>query len=81
MVVSGFVLNRLNVAITGMQRAAGVAYVPKWTEISVTVAIVAFGIFLFTLACKYLPIFHEEPLPATKPERTVAVGAVPEPAR
>jgi Ni/Fe-hydrogenase subunit HybB-like protein len=58
LVVSGFVLNRLNIAITGMQRALGVHYVPKWTEISVTLMIVAAGITIFTLAVKYLPIFE-----------------------
>lgn len=83
MVVSGFVLNRLNIALTGMERANGVHYVPKWTEIAVTVAIVAFGIFVFTLAAKYLPIFHHE-LPAAKEEeKKVAAppAALPLPAR
>lgn len=56
-VVVGFVINRLNVAITGMEASAGVRYIPKWTEVSVTVAIVAAGFALFGLAARYLPIF------------------------
>jgi len=53
----GFVTNRLNIAITGMERSAGQQYFPKWTEISITLAIVASGFLVFALAVKYLPIF------------------------
>jgi Ni/Fe-hydrogenase subunit HybB-like protein len=56
----GFVANRMNVAITGMERATGVHYFPKWTEIAVTLAIIAFGFWVFALAVKYLPIFSHE---------------------
>lgn len=63
-VVLGFIVNRLNVSITGMEASAGVQYVPKWTEIAVTASIVALGIALFGLAAKYLPIFgHGEDEP------------------
>jgi len=57
----GFVTNRMNVAITGMEASAGQRYFPKWTEISVTLAIVGFGFLVFALAVRYLPIFgHQE---------------------
>lgn len=56
----GFVANRMNVAITGMERASGVRYFPKWTEIAVTLAIIAFGFWVFALAVQYLPIFRHE---------------------
>jgi Ni/Fe-hydrogenase subunit HybB-like protein len=56
----GFVANRLNVAITGMERASGVAYFPKWTEWSVTMMFVAIGFATFAIAVHYLPIFEEE---------------------
>ncbi|HEV2719210.1 MAG TPA: Ni/Fe-hydrogenase cytochrome b subunit [Thermoanaerobaculia bacterium] len=65
--VLGFVVNRLNVAVTGMEAASGVRYIPKWSEVSVTVMMVAFGIFWFAIAAKYLPIFtpeHERPADA-----------------
>jgi len=82
LVVSGFVLNRLNIAITGMQRALGVHYVPKWTEVSVTLMIVAAGITIFTLAVKYLPIFEHPVPPRTVEEKAVAVPpAIPAHAR
>ena len=60
MVVLGFITNRLNVSITGLESAAGLHYVPKWTEIAVTGAIIAAGFALFGLAVKYLPIFPAE---------------------
>jgi Ni/Fe-hydrogenase subunit HybB-like protein len=81
LVVSGFVVNRLNIAVTGMERAAGVRYIPAWSEVAITLSIVGVGILLFTLATKYLPIFtHGYPEP--KKESAVAVPpALPVPAR
>ena len=70
----GFVTNRLNVTITGLESAAGQHYFPKWTEIVVTLAIVAAGFWIFALAVKYLPIFSREPAPAvTAEEKALAV--------
>jgi Ni/Fe-hydrogenase subunit HybB-like protein len=60
LVVLGFITNRLNVSITGQETAAGLHYVPKWTEIAVTGAMIAAGFALFGLAAKYLPIFPAE---------------------
>jgi len=60
LVVLGFITNRLNVSITGMEGSAGTHYFPKWTELAVTGAIIAAGFALFGLATKYLPIFPEE---------------------
>lgn len=56
--VLGFVLNRLNVAITGMQRGSGVNYFPTWMEWSLTLSLVAAGFTIFALAVKYLPVFE-----------------------
>jgi len=50
-------------------------YVPKWTEIAVTGAIIAAGFALFGLAVKYLPIFQHAP--ATEEPRMLPVK-VPE---
>ena len=60
LVVLGFITNRLNVSITGMEGAAGMHYIPKWTEMAVTAMMIAGGFALFGLAAKYLPIFPEE---------------------
>ncbi len=76
LVVLGFITNRLNVSITGLETSAGLHYVPKWTEVAITGAIIAAGFALFGLAARYLPIFPAET--AHAPERArgaVAAGA------
>jgi Ni/Fe-hydrogenase subunit HybB-like protein len=55
--VLGFVMNRLNVSVTGMEAAAGVRYVPSWMELTVSLGLVALGFGLFALAVQYLPVF------------------------
>jgi hypothetical protein len=50
-------------------------YVPKWTEIAVTGAIIAAGFALFGLAEKYLPIFPAEEPPHRVHERQPAIAA------
>lgn len=63
-VVLGFILNRMNLSVTALERYAGVSYFPSWMEISVTLMVVAIGFAAFRLAVKYLPIFtaeHHEP--------------------
>jgi Ni/Fe-hydrogenase subunit HybB-like protein len=57
--VLGFVMNRLNVSVTGMESAAGVRYVPSWMEVTVSLALVALGFGLFALAVRYLAVFPE----------------------
>jgi Ni/Fe-hydrogenase subunit HybB-like protein len=69
--IFGFVTNRLNVSVTGLEAGSGAHYVPKWTEIAVTLAIVAAGFAVFYLAARHLPIFEEteaEPAAAGRPE-------------
>src|SRR5215469_14247312 len=77
LVVLGFITNRLNVSITGQETSAGMRYVPKWTEIAVTGAIIAAGFALFGLATKYLPIFPvEEEAHATPPMPAVGEASL-----
>jgi Ni/Fe-hydrogenase subunit HybB-like protein len=74
LVVFGFVANRLNVSITGIEAAAGTSYFPKWTEISVTLMIVALGFAIFRFAAENLPIFSEEQV-RRRPVRGVPLQA------
>jgi Ni/Fe-hydrogenase subunit HybB-like protein len=78
----GFITNRLNVSLIGLESYFGRHYVPKWTEFSVTLMIVAMGFALFRLAVAYLPIFpREEGIlvpPAGRSPVLAAVSAVPE---
>lgn len=61
LVVSGFVMNRLNIAITGMEGWSGSTYVPSVTEFMITMMIVTIGFSAFYLIAKHFPVFtHEE---------------------
>jgi Ni/Fe-hydrogenase subunit HybB-like protein len=58
MVVFGFIANRLNVGITGLEAGSGTHYVPKWSEVAVTLSIVATGFAIFRVIAGYFPIFE-----------------------
>jgi len=75
-VVLGFITNRLNVSITGLESSAGMHYVPKWTELAITAAIIAAGFALFGMAAKYLPIFPAEEHHAPEPRKPVTDAGV-----
>ena len=77
LVVLGFITNRLNVSITGLESSAGMRYIPKWTELAITAAIIAGGFALFGLATKYLPIFSTAKQPTLdEPETAVPAGVL-----
>ncbi|MFB3908090.1 MAG: NrfD/PsrC family molybdoenzyme membrane anchor subunit [Candidatus Eisenbacteria bacterium] len=63
--ILGFVMHRLNVSITGMEASIRADYFPAWTEVSITVMIVAIGFAVFGLAARHLPLFghgtHAQP--------------------
>ena len=59
-VLFGFIANRLNVSITGMEAASGVHYMPRWTEVAITLAICAIGFAVFRWAVLNLPVFEEK---------------------
>jgi Ni/Fe-hydrogenase subunit HybB-like protein len=76
LVVLGFITNRLNVSITGLESSAGMRYIPKWTELAITGAIIAGGFALFGLAAKYLPIFTAQQPTLAPPEAAVSAGVL-----
>lgn len=59
MVIFGFIANRLNVSVTGMEAGSGVHYIPKWSEIAVTLSIVALGFAIFRVIAQKFPVFEE----------------------
>jgi Ni/Fe-hydrogenase subunit HybB-like protein len=71
--VLGFIWYRLNVSVTGLERASGVHYVPSWMELTISAGLVAFGIALFALAARHLPIFP--PTHAPEPEHVTITDA------
>jgi Ni/Fe-hydrogenase subunit HybB-like protein len=64
LVVLGFVTNRLNVSITGLEGAMGGRYVPAWSEVAISTMLVAVGFAAFGLAVRYLPVYPEPESPA-----------------
>ena len=54
--VTGFVLGRLNVSITGFEASSG-RYVPSWTEVAVTASIIALGFAIFGFVARRFPVF------------------------
>jgi Ni/Fe-hydrogenase subunit HybB-like protein len=62
LVVTGVLLNRMNLAVFGVyayNSARGGSYFPSLIEFLITLAIVALGILAFKAAAKYLPLFPE----------------------
>jgi Ni/Fe-hydrogenase subunit HybB-like protein len=81
MVVFSFIANRLNVGITGLEAGSGTHYMPKWSEVAVTLSLVAVGFAIFRVIGQHFPVFEaHSPQPASEqsPEETevdpLAVG-------
>jgi Ni/Fe-hydrogenase subunit HybB-like protein len=62
--VMGFVVHRLNVSVTGFESSQGGHYVPAWSELAVTLMLVAVGFGVFSMAVRHLRVYPEEPAPA-----------------
>jgi Ni/Fe-hydrogenase subunit HybB-like protein len=60
MIVFGFVANRLNVGVTALESGSGVHYVPRWSEIAVTLSIIAVGFAIFRVIAQQFPVFEAE---------------------
>jgi len=60
-IVMGFMTNRLNVSITGLQASSGTYYIPKWTEFAATLATIAAAVVAFRYAVIYLDILPKNP--------------------
>lgn len=80
--VMGFVVNRLNVSVTGLESAAGTRYVPAWTEIAVSLTLVALGFAAFGLVVRYFGVYPEAehgdspaPAPGKSPGRPLPATA------
>ena len=72
LIVMGFMTNRLNVSITGLQASSGIYYIPKWTEFAATLATIATAVVAFRYAVIYLDI-----LPKNSPRRSTLVISAP----
>jgi len=59
-VISGFILNRMNVCITGMVASSGVKYFPSFDEISITFMLVVLAMLAFRFIVQTFHVFSEE---------------------
>jgi Ni/Fe-hydrogenase subunit HybB-like protein len=73
LVVMGFILNRMNVSITGFEGAQGGRYLPSWSEVMVSLMLVSIGIAAFGLCVKFFNDYPEEN-PAPEPVQPRSSG-------
>jgi len=59
-VISGLILNRFNVSITGLAATSGINYFPSFDEISITMMLVVLAIFAFRIVAKNFPVFESD---------------------
>lgn len=76
LVVLGFIFHRLNVCVTSVEAATGRTYIPSIPEFFVSAGLVAVGMTIFVLACKYLPVFPEGPVAEVEKKRLLEAGIV-----
>ncbi len=55
--IAGFITHRLNVSIVSLERATQANYVPKWSEMAVTIMLAASAVLAFRWAVLHLHIF------------------------
>jgi Ni/Fe-hydrogenase subunit HybB-like protein len=77
LVVLGFIFHRMNVAITSVEAATGRSYLPSIPEFLISAGLVAVGMTIFVLACRYLPVFPEGPVAETEKAKQPAIAEVP----
>jgi hypothetical protein len=65
--VSGMVLNRLSVGVIAMQRPPGTSYFPTWTELAISLGIVAAAGLVFLFFAERLSVFAEEEAAEAEP--------------
>jgi len=72
-IVFGVVVNRWNVTLSGLVAppdwspgvlggVVAASYAPTWVEVAVSLGILAYALFVFTLGIRYLPIYRSAPL-------------------
>lgn len=62
-IVMGFIANRLDVSITGLQASSGFYYVPRWTEFALSLATVTAAVVAFRYAVLYLDVLPKNSPP------------------
>jgi Ni/Fe-hydrogenase subunit HybB-like protein len=78
MVVAGFMTNRVDVSVTGLQRSSGVYYVPQWTEFAATLMVLTVAVMVFRYAVIYLDILPKNTAKLPPQLRWTVKGAAAE---
>ncbi len=73
--IAGFMVHRLNVSIVSLERATQAHYVPKWTEMAVTIMLVTAAILAFRWAVLHLKIFPRSEPPRELPHFRPLTGS------
>jgi Ni/Fe-hydrogenase subunit HybB-like protein len=60
LVVLGVVVNRLNVSVTGFEVVSGHTYIPKWSEVAVTLMLITIGVGIYHWSVKHLSVLDAE---------------------
>jgi Ni/Fe-hydrogenase subunit HybB-like protein len=60
LVIIGLIWNRISVAIVGITVKNWESYYPFWTEIFITIGVIAIGLIVFKWATENLPIYEHE---------------------
>lgn len=68
-VISGLILNRLNVSITGLVSSSGINYFPSFDEINITLMLVVLAISAFRIISKNFDVFINEESESLAEER------------
>ncbi len=72
--VMGFMTHRVNVSVTALERATNTHYIPKWTEMAVTMMLISAAIIAFRWAVLNLNILPR--VEALRAEWTPQIGPV-----
>lgn len=59
--IAALIVHRTGVAMIGLNVPEYGAYVPAWSEIAITIGILAMGLLGFRLAAEFLPIYAAQP--------------------
>ncbi len=70
--IAGFMVHRINVSITSLERATHAGYVPKWPELAVAIMLTASAVLAFRWAVLHLNIFPRQAQPAPEPRPAYA---------
>jgi len=60
LVVLGLIVNRMNVAVTGVSGGYWPTYYPRWSEVAISAGIVSLGILVYVILCRNFPVFEKE---------------------